>query len=195
MYSDPLGIDSHRVRLALAEKELQFDLITVEAGKGDAELLRLNSQGVVPTLVDRDLVLYDPRVIIEYLDERYPHPPLMPVDPISRARTRLTLHRIETDWHGLLLEIIEQKSSSKAAGSRLLESLVESSELFAAMPFFLSEEYSLLDATLAPLLWRLPAYGIVLPEVAAPIKQYAKKIFSRPGFQASLSPAEREIVL
>ena len=193
LYSDASGIHSHRVRLVLAEKDIQAEICTIVPGETNEELLELNAQGTLPTLLDRDLALYDARVIIEYLDERYPHPPLMPVDPVSRARTRLALYRIEADWYALLPSSRLQSGSPEQAALQLSESLTAASDVFAAMPYFFSEEYSILDATLAPLLWRLPVFGIVLPPAAAPVLQYARRMFARPGFQASLSDAERKM--
>lgn len=193
LYSDASNIQSHRVRLVLAEKDLDTDIRTIESGSTDAEFARLNPAGHVPALVDRELLLYDARVIIDYLDERYPHPPMMPIDPISRARTRLALYRIGVDWYSLRPDARDQDKAPDVAAAMLAESLTAASDVFAAMPYFFSEEYSILDVTLAPLLWRLPAYGIVLPEAAAPVMQYARRMFARPGFQASLSVVEREM--
>lgn len=193
MYSNALCIRSHIVRLVLAEKGIKADIQTVPSGVVDENLLGLNPHGALPTLIDRELVLYDSRVITDYLDERYPHPPMMPVDPVSRARTRLALYRIELDWYSCRPDAIDQKLTPEKACQQLSKSLSEAAEVFAALPFLFSEEYSILDATIAPLLWRLPAYGIVLPKSAAPVEQYAKRIFARPGFQASLSDAEREM--
>ena len=158
------------------------------------ELLRLNPTETLPTLVDRDLALFDADVIIDYLDERYPHPPFMPTDPVSRARTRLALHRIKTEWYSLLPDAPAQTLTPDEAGAALAQSLTDSNDVFAAMPFFLSEEYSVLDAALAPLLFRLASYGIVLPAKASAISQYSKRLFSRPGFESSLSTMERDLV-
>jgi RNA polymerase-associated protein len=193
MYSDASSIHSHRVRLVLAEKEINAQISTIAAGEVNEDLQQVNPQGSLPTLVDRDLALYDARVIIDYLDERYPHPPFMPIDPVSRARTRLALYRIESDWYSLRPDAEWRTLEPADAASQLRESLTAASEVFAAMPYFFGDEYSMLDATLAPLLWRLPAYGIVLPESAAPVMQYARRMFARPGFQASLSESEREM--
>lgn len=193
LYSDASSIQSHRVRLVLAEKDLDTDIRIIDPQSPDAEFQRANPSGHLPTLIDRELVLYDARVIIDYLDERYPHPPMMPVDPMSRARTRLALYRIGVDWYSLRPDAAHSDKTPEAAAAMLGESLVAASDVFAAMPYFFSEEYSILDATLAPLLWRLPAYGIVLPEAAAPVMQYARRMFARPGFQASLSVVEREM--
>jgi RNA polymerase-associated protein len=160
------------------------------------DLLDLNPYNSVPTLVDRDLVLYDSRVIIEYLDERFPHPPLMPVDPVTRAQFRLALYRIERDWYGLASEI-EQARDRKAANKArkiLRESVLASAEVFRARPYFLSDEYSLVDCTLAPILWRLPVYEVELPAPEAkPITEYSSAIFARPSFQSSLTELEQEM--
>lgn len=193
MYSDETDISSHRVRLVLAEKDINTEIVTISAGESNSELLQLNPQGTLPTLVDRDLALYDAKVITDYLDERYPHPPFMPIDPVSRARTRLAQYRIESDWYSLLPDAPDQKLSPDEAGKTLADSIADADDVFAALPFFFSEEYSILDATLAPLLWRLPAYGIVLPESATAVRDYAKRMFARPGFEASLSDAERNM--
>jgi RNA polymerase-associated protein len=159
-------------------------------------LLDLNPYHSVPTLVDRDLVLYDSRVIIEYLDERFPHPPLMPVDPVTRAQFRLALYRIEKDWYALAAEIEEAKDRKTANRSRkiLRESIMASAEVFRAKPYFISDEFSLVDCTIAPILWRLPHYEIDLSAAEAkPIAQYAEAMFERPSFRASLTELESEL--
>jgi len=131
---------------------------------------------------------------MEYLDERFPHPPLMPVDPVARAKARLAMYRIEQDWYRLL-EDLESNNEKQLAKARkiLRDELTASAELFAAKPFFMSDEFSLLDCAIAPLLWRLPHFGIELPTQAKPVMQYAQRIFSRDSFRASLSDAEREM--
>jgi RNA polymerase-associated protein len=185
---------SHRVRTVLAEKGITVEILDVDGDNKPEDLLDLNPYNSVPTLVDRELVLYDPRAIMEYLDERFPHPPLMPVDPVSRARTRLALFRIEQDWYSLVpgLESRGEKTSGKAR-KQLSDSLTSSAEVFAAKPYFLSDEFSLIDATIAPILWRLPFYKIELPKQAKPVMDYAERVFERESFQASLSEAEREM--
>ena len=188
------GLCCHRVRLVISEKGIDSEFIEVAEGDNNEELLRLNPAGSLPTLVDRDLALFDADVIIDYLDERYPHPPLMPTDPVSRARTRLALHRIKTEWYALLPDAPSQHLTPDEAGAALAKSLTDSNDVFAAMPYFLSEEYSVLDAALAPLLFRLASYGIVLPATASAITQYSKKVISRPGFANSLSSMERDLV-
>jgi RNA polymerase-associated protein len=149
----------------------------------------------VPTLVDRELVLYDPRTIMEYLDERFPHPPLMPVDPVSRARARLALYRIEKDWYQQL-PALESKSEKVYTKARkiLRDSLTSSAEVFGAKPFFLSDEFSLVDATIIPVLWRLKHYRIELPRQAKAVMQYAERMYARESFKASLTDAEREMM-
>lgn len=196
LFSAPTCPFCHRTRIVLAEKDITFETIDVDIDKMPEDLSELNPYNTVPTLVDRDLVLYDSRVIIEYLDERFPHPPLMPVDPVSRAKTRLALHRVETDWFPYMLDILH-KSEKVAAKSRkvLRESIISSAEIFNVKPYFLSDEFSLVDATIAPVLWRLPVLGIELPKEAKPVLDYAERIFSRPTFQEGLSEAEREMRL
>ena len=169
LFSKPTDPWSHRTRLVLAEKSITIDIVDVDDGNLPEDLLDLNPYNSVPTLVDRDLVLYDSRVIMEYLDERFPHPPLMPVDPVTRAQFRLALFRIEHDWYSLAAEIVgglERKPTTRAVKA-LEESILSSVEIFAAKKFFLSDEFSLVDATIAPVLWRLPVFGIKLPRASA----------------------------
>ena len=185
---------SHSVRMVLAEKGITVEIIDVDIHQKPEDLIDLNPYSTVPTLVDRELVLYDPHTIMEYLDERFPHPPLMPVDPVSRARTRLALFRIQQDWYDLVpaLESKGEKTSSKAR-KQLGESLTSSAEVFAAKPFFLSDELTLVDAMVVPILWRLPRYRIDLPRQARPVLDYAERMFARESFQTSLSEAEHEM--
>jgi len=180
LYSDPECIHCHRVRLVMAEKDITAEISEPSRQALPEELKLVNPTGSLPTLIDRDLGLYDAKVVCDYLDERYPHPPLLPIDPVSRARTRLALHRIEADWYQLVpaLESSDKTIQKKAAG-QLSDSLSASASVFEAMPFFLSEDYSILDATLAPLLWRLPQYGIVLSSDAQPVSHYAERIALR----------------
>jgi len=194
LFSSASCPQSHRVRVVLAEKGITVEILDVDGDNKPEDLLDLNPYNSVPTLVDRELVLYDPRAIMEYLDERFPHPPLMPVDPVSRARTRLALYRIEQDWYSLIpaIESRGEKTSSKAR-KQLSDSLTSSAEVFAAKPYFLSDEFSLVDATIVPILWRLQFYQIELPKQAKPVMDYAERMFERESFQASLSEAEREM--
>ena len=195
LFSRPTDVWSHRVRLVLAEKSLNIDLVDVDDGVFPEDLLDLNPYNSVPTLVDRDLVLYDSGVIIEYLDERFPHPPLMPVDPVTRAQFRLALYRIAQDWYSLASEIEEGGDRKPVTRARkaLRDSIVSSVEIFSARRFFLSDDYSLVDCSIAPILWRLEVFNIDLPSQAKPIQRYMDEIFSRPSFQASLSELEQEM--
>ena len=146
-------------------------------------------------LVERDLILYESNIINEYIDERFPHPPLMPVDPVTRAHFRLALFRIEKDWYPLAEQIYDgsdRKPMMRAIKS-LEESILSSVEIFAAKRFFLSDEFSLVDCTIAPILWRLPLFNIQLTPHAKPIQRYMDEVFSRPSFQASLTEFEQEM--
>jgi len=193
LFSVPNCLHSHRARIVLAEKDITVDILDVDPDNKPEDLLDINPYSSVPTLVDRELVLYDSRVIIEYLDERFPHPPLMPVDPVSRAHTRLSLFRIENDWYSLAAEL-ESGDSARvdAARLRLTEELIASNDIFAIKPFFLSDDFTLVDASLAPLLWRLPIYGIEIPNTAPDLQTYMQRLFAREGVQNSLSEVEKE---
>ncbi|WP_085745357.1 glutathione S-transferase N-terminal domain-containing protein [Pseudomonas sp. R45(2017)] len=195
-YSDPADHYSHRVRIVLAEKGVSAEIIFVEAGRQPPKLIEVNPYGSLPTLVDRDLALWESTVVMEYLDERYPHPPLMPVYPVARANSRLLIHRIQRDWCGLVDLILDSRTKEAAraaARKELRESLTGVSPLFADKPFFLSEEQSLVDCCLLPILWRLPILGIELPRPAKPLLDYMERQFAREAFQASLSGVERDM--
>jgi len=191
LYSASDDVHCHRVRLVLAAKGVIYDLVTVNAKSPPEDLLDLNPYNTVPTLVDRDLVLYDTSVICEYLDERYPHPPLMPVDPLSRARLRLANVRIERDWLPLVTQIATGGRPAETARKRLRDALLASLPLFKAAKFFLNPELSLADCALAPLIWRLPSLGVALPREAHVIIEYGERIFRNPGFTRSLTPEEK----
>ena len=195
-YSDPADHYSHRVRIVLAEKAVGAEIIDVVQGRQPAGLMEVNPYGTLPTLVDRDLALFESTVVMEYLDERYPHPPLLPVYPVARANSRLLIHRIQRDWCGLvdlLLDPRTKESDRAVARKELRESLTGVSALFAEKAFFLSDELSLVDCCLLPLLWRLPVLGVELPKPAKPLLDYMDRQFARETFQASLSLAEREM--
>lgn len=196
LFSDPSCPYCHRVRIVLAEKGITVDIVDVDAEALPDEVMDFNPYGTVPTLVDRDLRLYESRIIMEYLDERFPHPPLLPVDPVARANSRLYMYRVERDWY-VLLERIVKGGEQEAAQARkeLRESLIATAPVFSAKPFFMSDELSLVDCCVAPLLWRLPVLGIELPPQAKPVQDYAKRIFALPAFRASLTEAEHEMVL
>ncbi len=193
LFTGASDIHSHRVRIVLAEKGINFDAVDVDAANPPEDLMELNPYGSVPTLVDRDLVLYDSQVIMEYLDERFPHPPLMPVDPVSRAQSRMTLRRIQRDWDSLLEKIAGGGKERTKAVKELRESMTVVAPIFEQKPYFLSDELSLLDCAVAPILWRLPEYGIELPPAAKPMQEYAQRLFDTESFKASLTESEREI--
>lgn len=197
LFSKPTCIHSHRTRLVLAEKNINIDIVNVEGPSLPEDLMDLNPYHTVPTLVDRDLVLYDSRVIIEYLDERFPHPPLMPVDPVTRAQFRLALFRIETDWYPLAQQLDTDATGKQAGKARkmLKESILAGADLFSARHFFMSDEFSLVDASIAPVLWRLASWGIELGPRAEPIEGYMRRIFDRRSFQQSLTELEQEMRL
>ncbi|MEA3275682.1 MAG: stringent starvation protein SspA [Pseudomonadota bacterium] len=194
LFSDPTCPYCHRVRIVLAEKGIAVDIVDVDSQDLPDELMDFNPYGDVPTLVDRDLRLYESRIIMEYLDERFPHPPLLPVDPVSRATSRLYMYRVDRDWYDLMDRIHEgKKDEAVQARKELRESLIATSPVFASKPFFMNDEFSLVDCCVAPLLWRLPVLGIELPPQAMPITDYAKRIFEWPAFRESLTEAEREM--
>lgn len=194
LFSSPTCAMSHSARLVMIEKSVTADIEFYDPSDPPEDLLELNPTGVSPTLIERDLVLYDARIIMEYLDERYPHPPLHQMDPVSRANARMLIKRIDQDWYTLLDEILNSGEKKSARAKKMLkESLLSAVPVFAARPYFMSDEFSLIDCALAPLLWRLPSLGIDLPGQTDPIKAYAERIFQREAFQASLSNAERDM--
>jgi len=194
LFSDTIDIYSHQVRIVLAEKGVGVEISYTDPTNLPEDLIDLNPYGTVPTLVDRELVLYKSHIIMEYLDERFPHPPLMPVYPVSRGQSRLMMHRIEQDWYSLAARIFRNEGDVEAARNELREALLSLGPIFAEMPFFMSEEFSLVDCYLAPLLWRLPALGITLTGNGnKEVNAYMNRIFSRSSFKASLTDHEREI--
>ncbi|GGO68925.1 stringent starvation protein SspA [Bowmanella pacifica] len=194
LFSDTLDIYSHQVRIVLAEKGVGVEICYVDPTNQPEDLIDLNPYGTLPTLVDRELVLYRSHIIMEYLDERFPHPPLMPVYPVSRGQSRLMMHRIEQDWYSIAEKILKGAGDIAAARQELRENILALAPLFADNPFFMSEEFSLVDCYLAPLLWRLPALGIELSGAGAKeVKAYMNRIFERSSFKASLTDQEREI--
>ena len=194
LFSDTIDIYSHQVRIVLAEKGVGVEISYTDPTKLPEDLMELNPYGTVPTLVDRELVLYKSHIIMESLDERFPHPPLMPVYPVSRGQSRLMMHRIEQDWYSLAAQIFRGEGDVETARNDLREALLSLAPVFAEMPYFMSEEFSLVDCYLAPLLWRLPALGIELNGGGAKdIHAYMNRIFSRSSFKASLTDQEREI--
>lgn len=194
LYTDPGDSYCHRIRLVLAEKGINAEIIEVLPGELPEDLLHLNPYGTVPVIVDRDLVLYEPNIIAEYLDERFPHPPLLPVYPVARAKHRQMMHRIERDWYSLMKKIENYpEKEAKSARKQLLDSLLSVAPLFAGKPYFMSDEFTLVDCCIAPLLWRLPKLGLELPNTAKSIKAYMQRVFDRPTFKTSLTEVEQEL--
>jgi RNA polymerase-associated protein len=196
LYTGSDDVYSHQVRIVLAEKGVNFEAIEVpDSSQPPEDLIDLNPYNTVPTLVDRELVLFEAPIIMEYLDERFPHPPLMPVYPVARARARLMVRRIEKDWYTLMNTIIDGREKDKAqARKELTESLLTLAPVFAETPYFLNEEFSLIDCCLAPLLWRLRAMEIELTgRGAKEVTTYMELLFNRESFQASLSDIESEM--
>ena len=181
----------------LAEKNINIDIKSVIGPDLPEDLIDVNPYHNLPTLIDRDLVLYDSRVIIEYLDERFPHPPLMPVDPVVRAQFRMALHRIENDWYSLVEDFLSENEAKLATKPKKLlkESILSVIDLFTVKDYFISDDFSLVDCTIAPILWRLPVYGIDLGSDSASIEKYMDRVFNRPSFQSSLSELEQEMRL
>jgi RNA polymerase-associated protein len=187
-------IDSHRTRIVLAEKGILVDVIEVDRHDDLTNFHGVNPYKTTPTLVDRDLVLYKSRIIMEYLDERFPHPPLLPVYPIARAESRLQMYRVEQDWHQLIKKIQENQSSQEVSALRkeLVESFMKIIPIFNNYDYFMHDDFSMVDCCIAPILWRLPKLDIQLPTSAKSLLNYADKLFNRDSFQASLTETERE---
>lgn len=196
-FSDPTSHYSHRVRIVLAEKGVTVDMIETDSAHPPAELSELNPYNSLPTLVDRDLILYESKVMMEYLDERFPHPPLLPVYPVARAESRLLIHRIEKDWCALVDSIMTTRSDNvvKKATKELKDSITGIAPIFAEKPFFMSEEFTLVDCCIAPILWRLPSLGVDIrsSKQTKPLLAYMDALFARESFQESLSEQEREL--
>lgn len=195
LYTHASSVHCHRVRLVMAEKGVtHYDVVELRDDETSEDLHDLNPYHSIPTLVDRELVVYDPRIIIEYVDERYPHPPLMPVDPVARAQYRLAIHRMELDLYPLFEELEGTPAIVRKARSRLAEQLTALAAEFSPRRHYIGEEFSLLDCTLAPVLWRLSHYQIKLPSSHAErLEKYASRLFSRPAFRESLSTEELEM--
>jgi len=195
LFSDPSCPYCHRVRIVLAEKGIAVDIVDVDANHLPEEVLEFSPYGTVPCLVDRDLRLYESRIIMEYLDERFPHPPLLPVDPVARANARLFMYRVERDWFSLMGTIAKgDPGAAEKARKALRDSLVATAPVFGAKRFFMSDEISLVDCCIAPMMWRLPVLGIELPAQAKEVQDYSKRIFKWPAFKASLTEAEHEMI-
>jgi len=197
-YSDPVSHYSHRVRIVLAEKQVTVDLIDVDSDNVPEDLLDLNPYNSLPTLVDRALVLYESDIIMEYLDERFPHPPLFPVYPVARAQSRLWMYRVRREWCQLVDPLLAndgEEEELEAMRARLRDSLIATAPIFGEKPFFMSDEFTIVDCCVTPILWRLPVMGIELPKTRAtrPLFEYRERLFNRDSIKASLSELEREM--
>lgn len=194
LFSGPLDAMSHRVRIVMAEKGITHEVENVDLSDPQEDFIELSPYQILPTIADRDLTLFGSRVIMEYLDERFPHPPLMPVDPVARANDRLMIDRIDRDW-SMRMEEIELGSGkvAKQARKELTESLTMLTPLFKQHKYFMGDEFSLVDCSLAPLLWRLKSMDITLPTSASAVMEYAERIFDRDSFLDSLTEEEREL--
>ncbi len=197
LFSSASDLYSHQVRIVLAEKGVSVDVELVDDANLPKELVELNPYKSVPTLIDRELALYDSKIIMEYLDERFPHPPLMPVYPVSRGSTRLMIYRIEHNWYSLAEKIMKgEAEEAESARQKLRDDLLMLAPVFAEYEYFMSEEFSLIDCYLSPLLWRLPVYGIELTGPGSKeLKVYMNRVFERDSFLVSLTEAEREMRL
>jgi len=195
LFADPMCHYSHRARFVLCEKSASAEVEFIDGKEFPEDLQDLNPYGTLPILIDRDLSLFNSRIIMEYLDERFPHPPLYPIDPVSRARSRLLIHRIDQDWYTLLDDIINAGEKKAAKAKKLLrENLIAAVPLFEANKHFLSDDFTLVDGVLAPLLWRLPFYGIELPKEANVILEYVERVTSRDTFLESMSKEELDMM-
>jgi len=194
LFSDPRDHYSHRVRMVLCEKGVSVDVVDVDPSQMPEDLSEINPYGTLPTLLDRDLVLYKSTVIMEYLDERFPHPPLLPVYPVARAQCRLLMHRIELDWSkrvDVLMAGRGRETAMDKARKELRESLAAIAPVFADRPFFMNEDFTLVDCFVAPILWRLNALDLKLSaRQLKPIQRYMTNMFERDTFQESLTEPE-----
>ncbi len=192
LYSGTTDPYSHRCRFVLFEKGMDFQIIDVDVFGKQEDVAAMNPYNRVPVLVERDLILYKANIITEYIDERFPHPQLMPPDPVMRARARLFLHRFENDLfcHIDAVEHGQQKVADKAR-QIIRDNLAQIAPVFTKQKFMLGDEFSMLDVAIAPLLWRLELYGIQMGKDAAPLMKYAERLFSRPAYIEAMTPAEK----
>ena len=192
LYSGTTCPFSQRCRIVLYEKGMDFQIIDVDLDHKPEDLAVMNPYNQVPVLVERDLVLHESNIINEYIDERFPHPQLMPADPVMRARARLFLFNFEVELFSQI-DSLEQGNAKQQDKSRshVADRLTELSPVFTKQKYMLGDEFSMLDVAISPLLWRLDYYGISLPKSAAPLAKYAERLFSRPAFIDALTPSEK----
>jgi RNA polymerase-associated protein len=194
LYSGSTDPYSHRCRIVLFEKDKDFEIIDVDMHNKPEEIASISPSGKMPVLVERDLILTESNIINEYIDERFPHPQLMPPDPVMRARARLVLFNFEHDLftHVNTLEHSLGKGSDKAR-LEIRDSLSQLTPILTKQKYLMNDEFSMLDVAIAPLLWRLEHYGIELPKVAAAVLKYRERLFSRPAFISALTPTEKAL--
>ena len=194
LYSGSTCPYSHRCRIVLFEKDMDFEIIDVDMHNKPEEVASISPNGKMPVLIERDLVLTESNIINEYIDERFPHPQLMPPDPVMRARARLVLFNFEHDLftHVDTLEHSLGKGSDKAR-QEIRDSISQLTPILTKQKYLMNDEFSMLDVAIAPLLWRLEHYGIDLPKVAAPVLKYRERLFSRPAFINALTPTEKAL--
>ena len=198
LFSDPMDHYSHRVRIVMEEKGVTSEIIDTDANNLSDEILEVSPYAELPVLVDRDVCLYDSLILMEYLDERFPHPPLLPVYPVSRAHIRLFIQRIEKYWSMIFDELVQgnqTEAKAKKLRTELKSQIMGMSQILKEKPYFMSDEFSLVDCCIAPILWRLPLIGIELQKDSKtkPIYEYMQRVFTKPCFINSLSELEREI--
>jgi stringent starvation protein A len=192
LYSGTTDPYSHRCRIVLFEKGMDFEVIDVDLTNKPEDLAIINPYNEVPYLVERDLRLGQANIINEYIDERFPHPQLMPADPVMRSKARLGLFEMERDLFVHIKDIDSDNSAvANKAREAIRDSLTQLVPIFSHQPYILGEEFSMLDVAIAPLLWRLGHYGIELPKQAAPLLKYAERIFSRPAYIEAMTPSEK----
>ena len=191
LYSGTTDPFSHRCRIVLFEKGMDFQVVDVDLFNKPEDIAVINPYNRVPVLVDRDLVLYEANIINEYIDERFPHPQLMPPDPLMRARARQLLHTLELELFSHIESLEKNQKGVDKPRAHVRDQLTQLAPIFAKQKFMLGDEFSMLDVAIAPLLWRLEHYAIELPKTAAPLAKYAERIFSRQGFIDALTPSER----
>ena len=191
LYSGTTDPFSHRCRIVLYEKQMDFQVIDVDLFNKPEDIAVINPYNRVPVLVDRDLILYESNIINEYIDERFPHPQLMPPDPQTRARARQLLYTMEHELFSHVEALEKNLKSADKSRIHIRDRLAELAPMFVKQKHLLGEDFSMLDVAIAPLLWRLDYYGIELPKIAAPIMKYAERIFSRQGFIDALTPSEK----
>jgi RNA polymerase-associated protein len=194
LFSSADDVHCHRVRIVLAAKGLAVRVLECDPARPPEDLIDLNPFQSLPTLTDRDLVVYSPGIICEYVDERFPAPALMPGDPAGRAQARIAAQRIELDWYGLVPQLeSEERRELQRARRLLLEAVTSAEPLLRLKPWFLSDQFSMLDAAVAPILWRLPRWGVALPPSAPSVERYCRRLFAHPALRASLTPVEQEM--